>query len=99
MSRENWKCVAKNFEKLFLFTQKNTSFRFLNNDLWWLEVTFLNDLFEKLNALNLSLQGANENIITITGKLKAFDEKLTFWIKLAIKKNLEFLPAVKFMSK
>jgi len=41
----------------------------LRNYVWWLQLFFMDDIFEKLNVLNLSLQGSKENIITITGKL------------------------------
>ena len=53
---------------------EETSFGFsLHDELWWLKVQFLSNLFEKLNSLNLSLQGPSENIITSTSKLKAFE--------------------------
>lgn len=60
---------------------ENSRFKFLHKNDWWLKVSFLNNLFEKLNALNLSLQAANENIITITGKLKSFADKLELWTR------------------
>jgi hypothetical protein len=31
--------------------------------------------------VNLSLQGTEQNIITIMGKLKPFEEKLQLWIQ------------------
>ena len=58
------------------FDTEKINFEFINDLIWWLEVTFLSDLFHKLNALNLSIQGVNESIITISGKLKAFKDKL-----------------------
>ena len=57
-------------------------------------MAFLNDLFEKLNCFNLSLQGAIENIITITAKLKAFTEKLQLWIRKAENSQLDCFPSV-----
>jgi hypothetical protein len=61
----------------FFDTENTDGFNFLQDNIWWLEVLFLNDLFNKLDILNLSHQGAEENIITITpGKHKAFEEKL-----------------------
>lgn len=73
---------------------EDTDFEFIRDELWWLKVIFLNDLFEKLNNLNLSLQGVKENFITISCKLKAFSEKLFFWIKKLKNRQLEFLPGV-----
>ena len=59
----------------------------IEDNIWWLKVTFLNDLFEKLNNPNLSLKGAKENIITISCKLQAFKENIDVWIKKAENKN------------
>ena len=42
-------------------------------------MTFFSDLFDKLNSLNLSLQGPSENIIDASSKLKSFGEKLLQW--------------------
>ena len=39
-------------------------------------MTFLSGLFDKLNPLNLSLQGTSESIISVSSKLKSFGEKL-----------------------
>ena len=59
---------------------KDTDFGFdLNDEIWWLKVKFLSDLFDKLNSLNLSLQGPFENIITSKSKLKSFKEKVSLW--------------------
>lgn len=42
----------------------------------------------------MSLQGAEENIITITGKLKAFESKLQLWISKSKTDTFDFLPSV-----
>ena len=52
-----------------------------------MKVSFLSDLFDKFNAVNLSLQGACENFISLTGKLKSFQEKLVVW-KRNVKNNI-----------
>jgi hypothetical protein len=72
----------------------NDDFKFVYDDEWWLKVSFLNDLFQKLNGLNTSLQGEKENFITISGKIKAFIEKLDLWKQQLQGKNFEFLPTV-----
>ena len=61
----------------FMETQKKDFGFSFNDEMWWLKVLFLSDLFEKLNNLNSSLQGPSENIITSTSKLRSLDEKLT----------------------
>ena len=63
----------------FMETQKKDFGFSFNDEMWWLKVLFLSDLFEKLNNLNSSLQGPSENIITSTSKLRSLDEKLTMW--------------------
>jgi hypothetical protein len=65
----------------FFDTEDTDRFKFLHDVFWWLEVSFLNDLFNKLNILKLNLQGAEKNIITTTEKLKAFEKELQFWMK------------------
>lgn len=77
----------------FLETE-DVQYEFIHDNKWWLNVTFLSDLFDKLNNLNLSLQGAKENIITISCKLKAFNEKLDFWMKKVNNNQLEIFPGV-----
>jgi len=78
----------------FFAIHSTADFNFLQCELWWLEVMFLNDLFDKLNSLNLSLQGEKENMITINGKLKAFEEKLQLWRQKSRKCRFDFLPNV-----
>lgn len=57
-------------------------------------MSFLSDLFDKLNDLNLSLQGAEENFITITNKLKAFHEKMILWNSKVRKSNFGSFPTL-----
>lgn len=74
---------------------EETDFGFnLRDETWWLKVQFLSDLFDKLNFLNLNLQGTSENIISSTSKLKSFDEKLTLWKHKVSKGIFECFPSV-----
>ena len=73
---------------------ETVDFAFLSDTIWWLRVSFSSDFFDKLNELNLSLQGAQENFITICAKLKAFDEKLDLWNSKIINSNYGSFPAV-----
>lgn len=65
-----------------------------HDEIWWLKLQFLSDLFEKLNFLNQSLQRPSENIISSTSKLKSFDEKLTLWKSKTSKGIFECFPSV-----
>uniref|UniRef100_A0A8C4XCW1 Uncharacterized protein n=1 Tax=Erpetoichthys calabaricus TaxID=27687 RepID=A0A8C4XCW1_ERPCA len=75
------KCVVQLKAELisFLEAEKKDFGFFIHDEIWWVKVTFLSDLFDKLNSLNLSLQGPSENIITASSKLKSFGEKLSLW--------------------
>ena len=46
---------------------------------WMLKVCYLNNIFSTLNKFNTSMQGINQNIITLSEKLSAFREKLQLW--------------------
>lgn len=72
----------------------DTDFTFLKDDSWWLRVSFLSDMFDKLNEINLSLQGAQENFITISSKLNSFKEKLSMWRSKVAKSNFGSFPTV-----
>lgn len=64
----------------------------IHSELWWLKVAFLSDMFEKLNLLNKSLQGPNENLVSATGKMNAFEKKLAFWKNKLVVNNFESFP-------
>jgi hypothetical protein len=81
-----------------IIESKRIYFAFLMDDIWYLRVGFLSDLFDKLNILNLSLQGALENVITISGKLKAFNEKLALWKLKIVNENYGSFPIVECNS-
>lgn len=51
-------------------------------------------MFDKLNSLNLSLQGPTENFISSTSKLKSFDDKLTLWTSKISKSIFDCFPSV-----
>jgi len=86
--------VSLKSELLSFFVADDDKFAFLSDEDFWLKVLFLNDIFEKLNILNISIQGPNENMITITGKLKSFKEKLHLWILKVQNKQFDCFPSV-----
>uniref|UniRef100_H2YPP8 HAT C-terminal dimerisation domain-containing protein n=1 Tax=Ciona savignyi TaxID=51511 RepID=H2YPP8_CIOSA len=56
---------------------------------WLLKLCYLSDVLEKLNQLNLSLQGENNNIFTLKSKIEAFIKKLNIWIQKAQNDSFE----------
>ena len=76
------------------FDSQQTKFKVLAKDIWWLEVTLLNDIFDKLKKLNVIIQGSCENMITVSCKLKAFQENLHFCTMKAVNKQLDCFPCL-----
>lgn len=75
-------------EIITFLTIEESKFDFLGDHKWWNKVSFLTDLFEHLNKLNINKQGRrNENILTSTDKIMAFNEKLSLWKTRVDKKN------------
>ena len=64
---------------LFLSEHNPTLAENFCNDRWLLILCYLVDIFEKLNDLNLSLQGRNSTILMLSDKIFAFMRKLTLW--------------------
>ena len=46
---------------------------------WIVKLLYLTCILEKLNGLNLSLQGQSMNILTASNKVEAFKKKLRHW--------------------
>ncbi|UYV62972.1 hypothetical protein LAZ67_2002685 [Cordylochernes scorpioides] len=86
--------ISMKNEIMAFINNEEINFPFMMSDVWWLRVSFLGDILDKLNSLNLNLQGAQENIITISTKLKAFKEKLSLWNLNIAKENFASFPMV-----
>ena len=50
-----------------------------DNSLWLLQFAYLVDIFNKLNELNLALQGVNSCVMQLHQKVKSFLKKIDFW--------------------
>ena len=57
-----------------------------------MKLAYLADIYQHLNNLNTSMQGAKENILTSTDKLLAFKNKLSVWKKHLSRGNVEMFP-------
>ena len=49
----------------------------LSNDRWCSKLAYLAEIFHELNLLNSGMQGRNENILSSTDKINAFQKKVT----------------------
>ena len=77
--------------KLFLEFKNKEEFLsyFSHSDSKWnTSLSYLADIFEKLNVINLKLQGKNINIIQLRDNLKAFVEKLQNWRQKVVDGNI-----------
>lgn len=66
----------------------------LRSKFWTTRLEYLADIFQQLNILNTSMQGIEENILTSTDKIKAFQKKLLIWKRKVTEGNLEMFPLV-----
>lgn len=81
--------------RIFLLDKdKSSQFAcFFSDDKWLLIVCYLADIFEKVNILNLSLQGKGD-ILTMSEKVTAFQKKIMMWRGNLEKGSLEMFPSL-----
>ena len=65
----------------------------LNDDHWCSKLAYLVDVFHELHLLKSDMQGRNENILSSTDKVIAFQKKLAIWKKRIAAGNLEMFPS------
>ena len=80
--------LGKSFERVyglldelraFLLQEKNQLADYLSETEFLLKLAYVCDIFDKLNKLNLSMQGAHKNVLDISNKITAFTKKLSLW--------------------
>ena len=73
--------------KTFFQEERHDIFiKLLENSTWCLKLSYLADIFMKLNELNLSMHWRLEGIVTSVNKMKGFQRKLKSW-KSAVQKD------------
>ncbi|KAK0139983.1 Zinc finger MYM-type protein 6 [Merluccius polli] len=65
--------------RTFLSDANSAFAHHLTDSEWIARLAYLSCIFDKLNTLNLSLQGLNTNILTLSDKVNAFTTKLQRW--------------------
>jgi len=65
--------------RIFLLERNNKLSEHFLDEQWLAILGYLADIFEKLNCLNLSLQGKNTNILFLSDKINAFKKKILLW--------------------
>ena len=84
-------------QELLTFFEKENKSKFcglLKCEFWTSKLRYLTDMFQHLNSLNVSMQNGNENLLSSTDKIKAFQKKLAIWKRKAGAGCLEMFPLV-----
>lgn len=64
---------------LFLIEKDDDMKNLFNNEKWLSRLAYLADIFDKLNTLNMGLQGINITIFTTYDKINSFKRKLDLY--------------------
>ncbi|XP_050066389.1 zinc finger BED domain-containing protein 5-like [Aphis gossypii] len=74
----------------FYSTEGNiTLCELLKNEKWCAMLAYLADIFNYINGVNTNMQGREENILTSTDKLLAFQKKIVMWKRKVTENNFE----------
>lgn len=62
------------------------------DEMWWVKLSYLSDIFNRLNDLNLSLQGPTKTAFVVNDKIKAMIKKLHMIKDAVSKSDFQSLP-------
>lgn len=79
--------LRKQIYQMLIDKNKDQLSNLLSNPEWMTQTAYLSDFFSRINELNLSLQGKGLNMFYYVDKLKAFLEKIDFWINCIQRRN------------
>jgi hypothetical protein len=77
---------------LFLEEENQEIAEYFRSETLLLKLAYLNDIFEKFNLLNTSMQGYDTNILVLSDKVNAFVRKIGLWISKIEERNLDMFP-------
>ncbi|TKS65238.1 Zinc finger BED domain-containing protein 5 [Collichthys lucidus] len=69
----------------FLEEEKNT----FNNNKFLMKLAYLSDMFQKLNELNLQMQGSDTHLPHLADKITSFTRKLEMWEQRVTEGNID----------
>ncbi len=78
----------------FLTEIKSDLVKHLDDTMWLASLSYLVDIFDRLNGLNLSLQGRETHILLLADKLHAFTQKLDLWHGRISRGNCDMFPSL-----
>ncbi|KAK2711473.1 hypothetical protein QYM36_012591 [Artemia franciscana] len=79
---------------MFLLEQKSAFSSLFENQDWVCRLAYLADIFDKLNDLNLSMQGFWMDELSLNLKMCAFIKKLEFWLKKVQRNSVSVFPTL-----
>ncbi len=80
--------------KWFLTEIKSDLVKHLDDTMWLASLSYLVDIFDRLNGLNLSLQGRETHILLLADKVHAFTQKLDLWHGRISRGNCDMFPSL-----
>ncbi|KAI2646701.1 Zinc finger BED domain-containing protein 5 [Labeo rohita] len=80
--------------KWFLTEIKSDLAKHLDDTMWLASLSYLVDIFDRLNGLNLSLQGRETHILLLADKVHAFTQKLDLWHGRISRGNCDMFPSL-----
>jgi hypothetical protein len=80
--------------KWFLTEIKSDLAKHLDDTMWLASLSYLVDIFDRLNGLNLSLQGRETHILLLADKVQAFTQKLDLWHGRISRGNCDMFPCL-----
>uniref|UniRef100_A0A3P8XE49 DUF4371 domain-containing protein n=1 Tax=Esox lucius TaxID=8010 RepID=A0A3P8XE49_ESOLU len=78
----------------FLTEIKSNLAKHLDDTLWLASLSYLVDIFDCLNGLNLSLQGRKTHILLLADRVDAFTQKLDLWHGRISRGNCDMFPSL-----
>ncbi|XP_058617525.1 zinc finger BED domain-containing protein 5-like [Onychostoma macrolepis] len=80
--------------KWFLTEIRSDLAKHVDDTMWLASLSYLVDIFDRLNGLNLSLQGRETHILLLADKVHAFTQKLDLWHGRISRGNCDMFPSL-----
>ncbi|XP_059366129.1 zinc finger BED domain-containing protein 5-like [Carassius carassius] len=75
--------------RIFLEEEENKLAHKFNNNKFLMKLAYLSDMFQKLNELNLQMQGSNTHLPHLADKITSFTRKLEMWEQRVTEGNID----------
>uniref|UniRef100_A0A8C4F846 DUF4371 domain-containing protein n=1 Tax=Dicentrarchus labrax TaxID=13489 RepID=A0A8C4F846_DICLA len=89
-----WLYELREEVKWFLTEIKSDLAKHLDDTMWLASLSYLVDIFDRLNGLNLSLQSRETHILLLADRVDAFTQKLDLWHGRISRGNCDMFPSL-----